>query len=119
MEIKIGTCGFGRTTKHNYGTKIDCVEIQHTLYKQPQVKTRERWREEMPVVFEFTLKAWQFITHDSGTPTYKRLKRELSEKEAREVGSFKPTESVDYGWQVTLESAKALGAQTILFQCPA
>jgi uncharacterized protein YecE (DUF72 family) len=118
-EIQIGTCGFGRTRKHEYSTKLPCVEIQHTFYKPPQVKTLEGWRAEMPEGFEFTLKAWQFITHEAGTPTYKRLKRELTEKEAREVGAFKPTESVDHGWQVTLESAKALGARTILFQCPA
>jgi uncharacterized protein YecE (DUF72 family) len=83
------------------------------------VKTLEGWRAEMPKGFEFTLKAWQFITHEGASPTYKRLKRELTEKEQKEVGAFKPTETVDYGWQVTLESAKALNARTILFQCPA
>jgi len=119
MDIKVGTCGYGRTRKHDYAAALNCVEIQHTFYKPPQVKTLEGWRAEMPEGFEFTLKAWQFITHDGGTPTYKRLKRDLTEKEAREVGSFRPTESVDYGWQVTLESAKALRARTILFQCPA
>jgi uncharacterized protein YecE (DUF72 family) len=118
-QIQIGTCGFGRTKKPSYVEQLNCVEIQHTFYNPPQVKTLEKWRCEMPENFEFTLKAWQFITHEAGTPTYRRLKRELSEKEAREVGAFKSTESVDYGWQVTLESAKALSARTILFQCPA
>ena len=119
MDIQIGTCGYGRTKKPLYATQLNCIEIQHTFYKPPQIKTLEGWRAEMPKGFEFTLKAWQFITHVGGTPTYKRLKRELTEKEAREVGAFKPTESVDYGWQVTRESAIALGARTILFQCPA
>jgi uncharacterized protein YecE (DUF72 family) len=118
-EIRIGNCGYGRTRKPEYASKLDCVEVQHTFYKPPQVKTLEGWRTEMPVGFEFTLKAWQFITHEAGSPTYKRLKRELTEKEAKEVGAFKPTETVEYGWQVTLESAKALNARTILFQCPA
>src|SRR5262245_59325240 len=118
-QIQIGTCGFGRTQKHDYVARLNCVEIQHTFYKPPLVKKLEKWRSEMPENFEFTLKAWQFITHEAGTPTYKRLKRELTEKETREVGAFRQTDSVDYGWQVTLESAKALGARTILFQCPA
>jgi uncharacterized protein YecE (DUF72 family) len=119
MDIRIGNCGYGRTKKPDYATKLDCVEIQHTFYKPPTVKTLEGWHAEMPEDFEFTLKAWQFITHESSSPTYKRLKRELTEKEAREVGAFKPTESVEYGWNVTLESARALSARTILFQCPA
>jgi hypothetical protein len=29
------------------------------------------------------LKAWQLITHESTSPTYKRLKKELTEKEIR------------------------------------
>ena len=119
MDTRIGTCGYGRAKKPDYASQLDCVEIQHTFYKPPQVKTLEGWRSEMPEGFEFTLKAWQFITHEGSSPTYKRLKRELTEKEAKEVGAFKPTDSVEYGWQVTLESAKALGARTILFQCPA
>jgi uncharacterized protein YecE (DUF72 family) len=118
-DVHIGTCGYGRAKKPEYAAALDCVEIQHTFYKPPQVKTLEGWRAEMPKGFEFTLKAWQFITHEGASPTYKRLKRELTEKEQKEVGAFKPTETVDYGWQVTLESAKALNARTILFQCPA
>ena len=119
MDVRIGTCGYGRAKKPEYAAQLNAVEIQHTFYKPPQVKTLEGWRSEMPQGFEFTLKAWQFITHESGSPTYRRLKRELTEKEQREVGAFKPTDSVELGWQETLLSARALGARTILFQCPA
>lgn len=119
QEVRIGTCGYGRAKKPEYAAALDCVEIQHTFYKPPQVKTLEGWRSEIPVGFEFTLKAWQFITHEGGSPTYRRLKRELTEKEQKEAGAFRPTETVDHGWQVTLESARALNARTILFQCPA
>ena len=118
-NIQIGTCGYGRAKKDAYAACLTTVEIQHTFYKPPQIKTLERWRAEMPENFEFTLKAWQFITHEAGSPTYRRLKRPLTEKEEREAGAFKPTDTVDEGWQVTLESAKALKARTILFQCPA
>lgn len=118
-NIQIGTCGYGRAKKDDYAARLTTVEIQHTFYKPPQIKTLERWRAEMPENFEFTLKAWQFITHEAGSPTYRRLKRPLTEKEEREAGAFKPTDAVDEGWQVTLECAKALKARTILFQCPA
>jgi uncharacterized protein YecE (DUF72 family) len=118
-NFKVGTCGFGRTRKDEFAKQLNCVEIQHTFYNPPQVKTLEKWRAEMPEGFEFTLKAWQMITHEPGSPTYRRLKRELTEKETLEAGAFKPTETVADGWRRTLESAKALGARTILFQCPA
>ena len=85
VEIRIGNCGYGRTKKPDYAARLNCVEIQHTFYKPPQVKTLEGWRSEMPEGFEFTLKAWQFITHEGESPTYRRLKRELTEKERKEV----------------------------------
>jgi uncharacterized protein YecE (DUF72 family) len=116
--VKIGTCGF-RWSKDEYASHLDCVEIQHTFYNPPQIKTLEKWVGEMPPGFEFTLKAWQFITHEAGSPTYRRLKRELTEEEERDAGAFKPTAAVNEGWKTTLESAQALRARTVLFQCPA
>lgn len=117
-DIQIGTCGF-RSTKYEYAERLKCVEIQHTFYQPPMVKTLEKWREEMPEDFEFTLKAWQLITHEGSSPTYKRIRKPLTEKQAKEAGFFKPTETVEEGWQTTLASANALKARTILFQCPA
>jgi uncharacterized protein YecE (DUF72 family) len=116
-NVKIGTCGF-RNTKHQYAEHLSTVEIQHTFYQPPQIKTLEKWRAEMEPQFEFTLKAWQLITHESTSPTYKRLKRQLTEKEADEAGFFKPTDIVKEATEYTLACAKALGARTILFQCP-
>jgi len=105
--------------KHEYSDLLKCVEVQHTFYQPPQIKTLEKWRGEMPEDFEFTLKAWQLITHESTSPTYKRLKQKLTEKEAADVGFFKPTDIVAEGLETTLACAHALGARTILFQCPA
>jgi uncharacterized protein YecE (DUF72 family) len=117
-QIRIGTCGF-RINKHEYSDLLKCVEVQHTFYQPPQIKTLEKWRSEMPKDFEFTLKAWQLITHEATSPTYKRLKKKLSEKESEEVGYFKPTEIVAEALATTLACAEALKARTILFQCPA
>ncbi len=117
-DVKIGTCGF-RRNKYEYAEILRCVEIQHTFYQPPQIKTLENWRAEMPADFEFTLKAWQLITHESTSPTYKRLKKKLDEKELAETGFFKPTDIVNEGLETTLACADALGARTVLFQCPA
>jgi uncharacterized protein YecE (DUF72 family) len=115
----IGTCGYGRVKREEYLELFRVVEIQHTFYQPPQIKTLEKWRTEVPENFEFTLKAWQLITHESSSPTYKRLKRQLTEKELEESGFFKPTDIVREALDYTLECARALKARTILFQCPA
>lgn len=117
-RVNIGTSGF-RIPRAEYTQLLSCVEIQHTFYQPPQVATLERWRRETPPDFEFTLKAWQLITHEAKSPTYKRLKKQLSEVEKGGAGYFKPSAIVKEAWQVTLACAKALKAKTILFQCPA
>jgi uncharacterized protein YecE (DUF72 family) len=116
--VNIGTSGF-RGNKAEYAGNFSCVEIQHTFYQPPQIRTLERWRAEMPDEFEFTLKAWQLITHEAKSPTYKRLKKQLSETEKSEAGYFKSTAIVKEAWEATLACAEALRAETILFQCPA
>ena len=115
-NVEIGTCGF-RYTKEEYVKLLSCVEIQHTFYQPPQIKTLERWREEDD--FEFTLKEWQLITHESKSPTYKRLRKKLTEQELADAGSFRSTPIVKEALEMTLDCAKALKAKTILFQCPA
>ncbi|CAN5429182.1 DUF72 domain-containing protein [soil metagenome] len=118
-NIKIGNCGFGRIKRPEYVTLFPVVEIQHTFYNPPQVKTLEKWRADVPDDFEFALKAWQMITHEASSPTYRRLKRPMTEKETEEAGFFRPTETVKDAWERTLSSAQALKAKTVLFQCPA
>ncbi len=116
--IKVGCCGF-RTAMAEYTLHYPVVEVQQTFYQPPQIPTLERWRVQAPPDFEFTLKAWQLITHQARSPTYKRLKRELSEREQKECGSFRATTIVKEAWAVTLACARALAARRILFQCPA
>ena len=117
-RIAIGTSGFG-IGRARYVQTFDCVEVQHTFYQPPRIATLARWREEAPTDFEFVLKAWQLITHDAKSPTYRRLKRQLSEREKQDAGYFRPSTIVNEAWEVTLACAKALRARTILFQCPA
>ncbi len=116
--IKIGCCGF-RSSRESYYPLLPAVEIQHTFYQPPQLSTLAKWRAEAPSHFEFTLKAWQLITHQSTSPTYKRLKRELTETEKRRAGAFRSSRIVQEAWRTTRASAEALRARMILFQCPA
>jgi uncharacterized protein YecE (DUF72 family) len=118
IEARVGTCGFA-LAKADYARSFSCVEVQHTFYQPPQLKTLERWRTLMPSDFEFVIKAWQLITHDARSPTYRRLKRKLSDTEKMEAGYFRNSAIVNEAWETTLASAKALGSRTILFQCPA
>lgn len=117
-RINIGCCGF-RSSRESYYELLRAVEVQHTFYQPPQAQTLSRWREESPPDFVFTLKAWQLITHQASSPTYRRLKRELTESEKEKSGSFSPSKIVREAWRVTSESAEALRAAAVLFQCPA
>lgn len=117
-KIRIGTCGF-RNTKEEYAELLSTVEIQHTFYQPPHISTLAKWRTELPADLEFTLKAWQLITHEATSPTYRRLRRKLTEKEVADAGFFKPTDIVKEALDTTLACAKALEARTVLFQCPA
>lgn len=105
--------------KAEYAALLPLVEVQQTFYQPPQVSTLERWRAEVPADFEFTLKAWQLITHEARSPTYKRLKRRLTEEERAGCGAFKPSAIVADAWETTLACAKALKSSCVLFQCPA
>lgn len=102
-----------------YATHFPVVEVQQTFYQPPQIKTLENWRAGAPPDFEFTLKAWMLITHEARSPTYRRLKRELSEEERDECGAFRPTPIVREALEVTFACAEALAARRLLFQCPA
>ncbi|MDT5293869.1 MAG: hypothetical protein QOJ76_749 [Acidobacteriota bacterium] len=118
MLIKVGCCGF-RSSRESYFRVLDVVEVQHTFYQPPQVSTLRRWREEASKGFEFTLKAWQLVTHQSSSPTYKRLKRQLTEEEKEGAGFFRPSRIVEEAWELSRECAGALGARAVVFQCPA
>lgn len=102
-----------------YVQRFPVVEVQQTFYQPPQEATLRRWRADAPADFEFTLKAWQLITHEPRSPTYKRLKRELSEEERAGCGSFRQSLIVAEAWSVTRACATALKARRVLFQCPA
>ncbi|MBC7252293.1 MAG: DUF72 domain-containing protein, partial [Anaerolineae bacterium] len=116
--IKVGCCGFPRR-KTEYAEHFPVVEVQQTFYQPPRLRTAQRWREQVPPTFEFTLKVWQLITHEPRSPTYRRLREPIPEEHKDRYGAFRPTAEVYAAWQRTREIAEALQARLVLFQCPA
>ena len=118
MALKLGMCGF-TIGAAAYFKQFEVVEVQQTFYDPPPVATLEKWRSQAPADFEFTLKAWQVITHFSTSSTYRRMRRSFSDSERAEAGGFRVNSTTLAAWTTTLEAALALRATAILFQCPA
>ena len=117
-SVRVGCCGFPISLRH-YAEEFAVVEVQQTFYQPPALHTIEKWRGAVPGAFEFTLKAWQLITHEASSPTYRCLREELSQQQRREAGAFRLNATVMYAWRRTLECARTLGSRCVLFQCPA
>jgi uncharacterized protein YecE (DUF72 family) len=117
-EIKVGCCGFTVAQK-KYFELFKAIEIQQTFYQPPEIKTAEKWRCAAPPDFEFSMKAWQLITHVPSSPTYGRLRERIDPARANRYGGFRATMEVMDAWKRTAEFARALGALIIVFQCPA
>jgi uncharacterized protein YecE (DUF72 family) len=117
MDIRVGCCGFPKARSEYYKV-FRVVEVQQTFYQPPALKTAAKWREEAPSDFEFTLKAWQLITHEAKSPTYKRLNLGWPAAKLAQCGSFKTTDEVAWAWEQTREIAAVLKANCVVFQCP-
>jgi uncharacterized protein YecE (DUF72 family) len=117
-QIKVGCCGFAAAQK-KYFELFKVIEIQQTFYQIPEIKIAEKWRNAAPPDFEFTMKAWQLITHVPSSPTYRRLRERINPARADQYGGFRTTMDVIEAWDRTAAFARALGATVIFFQCPA
>jgi uncharacterized protein YecE (DUF72 family) len=114
--IRVGCCGFA-TAQEIYYRTFSCVEINSSFYQLPRIETAARWRSSAPPDFEFTMKAWQVITHAADSPTYKRTRLDSRDREYCGHFGFNPT--IRWAWDETFAVAKALDARLVLFQCPA
>ena len=114
--VKIGTCGFPRSRKVVY-EGVDAVEIQESFYNLLTNRKIESILRSKPPGFSITMKAWQATTHPSSSPTWRRMK-------SKPKGDLK-----NYGWmrctkenldalRKTVEQAKKLKAEVIVFQTP-
>ncbi len=117
VVVKVGCCGFARGVRR-YFPQFQVVEVQQTFYKPPRIETALGWRRQAPPNFEFTVKAWQLITHLPSSPTYSKAGIKVPPGTEDRYGFFRPTEEVLVAWQRTKELAQALEARVVLFQCP-
>jgi uncharacterized protein YecE (DUF72 family) len=118
MAVKLGMCGFTIGAAAYY-RQFRVVEVQQTFYDPPPAATLARWRAQAPPRFEFTMKAWQVITHLGTSSTYRRLRSPFSAKQRAEAGGFRVNDTTLRAWAATLDCARLLRATAILFQCPA
>ncbi|MFW5903924.1 MAG: DUF72 domain-containing protein [Candidatus Saliniplasma sp.] len=130
IMIKIGTCGYryykpGKDWEDNYESKLQvyshtfpCVELNKTFFKLPMVKTAERWREEVYDDFEFTMKAWQALTHTTDSPSWSKNKEYLTADQRKNFGYLRPNEEVLNAWKETKKIAEALEAKVVVIQTP-
>jgi uncharacterized protein YecE (DUF72 family) len=116
-NIKIGCCGFP-VSRERYFKAFGIVEIQQTFYQPPEDRLAAKWRAAAPETFEYTLKAWQLITHEPSSPTYRKLKTPIAGSKEKFYGSFKPTDEVFAAWERTRGIAELLRARIIVFQSP-
>ena len=116
MNVRVGLCGFTMSMK-TYALHFPVVEVQSTFYDPPPDARLKKWRSVTPVSLEYTIKAWQLVTHAANSPTYRRMKHPLDAKQ--EPGFFRNSPAVEEGWQRSLHCASVLSASAMLFQCPA
>lgn len=116
--IRVGLCGFTMAME-DYPLRFPVVEVQQTFYQPPRDETMRGWLAATPKGFEFTLKAWQLVTHPGTSPTYRRTTRPLTAGEREACGFFRNTAIVREGFERSLACARLLGATAMLFQCPA
>jgi len=118
MKLRVGCCGFA-LAQSKYFETFDLVEVQQTFYQPPRAATAARWRAAAPPGFVFLVKAWQLITHEPSSPTYRRLTRPIPPAAEGRYGSFRWTDEVRAAWAETRAICEALSAPAVLFQTPA
>ena len=117
IDVKVGICGFARSQATVFRS-LRLLEVQQTFYEPPRAETAKGWRSRAPAGFEFTAKAWQLISHEPSSPTYRKAGLSIPDDERNRYGSFRPTEEVFAAWKRTREVCEALGASVVVFQTP-
>jgi len=116
LVVKVGCCGFPRSRKQ-YFKEFSVVELQNTFYNLPTISWAEKIRREAPDNFEFSMKAWQVITHPKRSPTWKKL-RDKPPGDPNNYGFLKPTKENLSALEKTVEVASILKSKIIVLQTP-
>jgi uncharacterized protein YecE (DUF72 family) len=116
-DIKTGCCGFANSPAA-YFKGLQAVEVQQTFYRLPRPETVAKWREQAPAGAVFSLKAWQIITHDASSPSFRFLDKKYLDQALFQCGGFRMTDEVFEAWHALRGVAGVLKAKSILFQSP-
>jgi Uncharacterized conserved protein len=114
--VYVGCCGFPVGRKRYYEL-FKVVELQNTFYELPNPEWAINIRKEAPLDFEFTVKAWQVITHPHTSPTWKKMKQKPAGT-LENYGYLKPTRENIEAFEKTLETSRILNAKVIILQTP-
>ena len=116
-SVKVGICGFAKSQATLFRA-FRLLEVQRTFDRPPRIATAKGWRDKAPADFEFTVKAWQLITHEPSSPTYRKAGILIPEDRHDRYGGFRPTDEVFDAWERTKEVCDALRATFVVFQTP-
>lgn len=114
-RVFVGVCGFAESQNRIF-RDFDALEVQQTFYQPPAPATAARWKAKASPSFVFTLKAWQLITHEAASPTYRRLRQKLAPGSLARAGAFRWNDVTRMAWERTLEIARILDARAVVFQ---
>lgn len=115
-NIHVGVCAF---KKKYYKSEINCVEVQQTFYNIPMERTLQKWKEEAPPDFIFNIKAFQGLTHDAKSPTWKRYTKKLNEHQKKLVGNLKLNELTKEWVNKYVNFMRVLNGRVLVIQTPA
>jgi len=116
-KVKVGCCGLAGLTLIKYEKVFELLEVQSTFYRLPEASTAKRWREAVGKDFEFTLKAFQAVTHPTGSPTWRRAGLQRP-KPSELVGHLTLNDTTKRAWDRSLAIAKELKARIMVVQLP-
>jgi len=102
----------------DYSSNFDAIEIQSSFYRLPRLQTARRWREIVPESFEFSLKAFQGITHPTNSPTWRKSIPNIRKDDEDKVGLLRDNDLTRKWREDTMAVAAALQAKVVAVQLP-
>lgn len=117
-RIRVGCCGLAGLSLPEYSRRFEVVELQSTFYKLPLPETAERWRSSVAEEFEFTMKAFQGITHPISSPTWRRAGSQKPKEKVEAYGHLQLTEENFECWRKTLQIFSILRATFCVINLP-
>jgi len=117
-RIKVGCCGLAGLSLTEYSKRFEVIELQSTFYKLPLPKTALRWRNSVAEGFEFTMKAFQGITHPISSPTWRRAGSQKPKERQEAYGHLQLTEENFECWRKTLQIFQLLKATFCVINLP-